>query len=256
MPTQLHEILAVESGKEGYFRNALPEMVNLFKNKLDHFSANVKTLTLFGDDTPEKQAKEAAEGEIKTLSTNVPHELDYLAGVTADYLDIIIQKDEANTRAKSDIVIGGTVIAKDVPATTLLALENKFKQLRVVYEQIPTLQPGTVWKLDPTQGENVYIDDNKQIRSKTKKDFDFRVLCEATDKHPAQIEKWDVTKEIGFTTLTRWSGMISVAQKSELLKRFDTLADAIKQARQRANKVEVKTDATIGKALFDYLHKK
>lgn len=251
--SKLHEILAVESSREGYFKDSLIEMTNLFKNKIAHFQGFTKTLTLHGEDTPEKQAKELAEFESQSLTTTVNAELDYLGGVVSKYLDVIYQKDEANQRAIADIIIGNKVIAKDVPATTLLSLENKFKQLRVIYDQIPTLQPGTQWESDPTLGKGVYLDKNNQIRTKTKRGFDFKVLVAATDKHPAQVEKWDINEDIGFTTVTRWTGMLSVSEKSELLKRFDELTSAIKQARQRANGVEV-NDVHIGDVLFNYLH--
>ncbi|RWZ87193.1 MAG: hypothetical protein EO766_11725 [Hydrotalea sp. AMD] len=253
--SKLHEILAVESSTEGYFKDALVEMTNLFKNKVAHFNAFNKTLTLHGEDTPEKAAKELAETENQTLTTTVKTELDYLADVVTQYLDVIAQKDDANQRAVADIIINGVTIASNVPATTLLSLENKLKQLRPIYDQIPTLQPGTDWKLDPSLGDGVYVDSNKQVRSKTKKGFDFKVLTPATDKHPAQVEKWETVDDIGFTTLTRWTSMISVADKSALLKRFDALSKAVKQARQRANEVEVH-DVHIGQALFDYLYNK
>lgn len=250
---KLHEILAVEGSKEGYFKDALSEMTNLFKNKLNHFNGFNKILTLHGEATPEKEAKEKSETENQALTTTVTAELNYLAEVITNYIDVLYQKDDANQRAVADIEIDGVVIATNVPATTLLTLENKLKQIRPIYDQIPTLQPGTSWKLDPTLGENVYIDANQQVRTKTKKGFDFKVLSPATDKHPAQIEKWETVEDIGFTTLTRWTGMISVAEKVELLKRFDKLTHAVKQARQRANEVEVNS-VHIGRALFDYLN--
>lgn len=251
--TKLHEILAVEGTKEGYFKNALIEMTNLFTKKISHFNGFNKTLTLHGEDSPEKTAKELSETENQTVTTTVNTELDYLADVITNYIDVIYQKDEANQRATADIIIDGKVIRANVPATTLLSLENKFKQIRPIYDQIPTLQPGTTWKLEESIGEHIYIDADKQIRTKTKKGFDFKVLTPATDKHPAQIEKWETVEDIGFTTLTRWTGMISVAEKVELLKKFDKLTDAIKQARQRANEIEV-TNTKIGDALFKYLH--
>jgi len=251
--TKLHEILAVEGTKEGYFKNSLVEMTNLFTKKISHFSGFNKILTLHGEETPEKVAKELSETENQTVTTTVQSELDYLSGVVSNYVDVIYQKDEANQRAVADIIIDGVVLIQDVPVTTLLSLENKLKQVRPVYDQIPTLQPGTTWKLDESLGKNIYIDVDKQIRTKTKKGFDFKVLTAATDKHPAQIEKWETVEDIGFSTLTRWTGMISVADKVELLKKFDKLADAIKQARQRANEVEV-VDKKIGSALFKYLH--
>ena len=251
--SQLHELLAIEGQKEGYFKETLIEMVNLFNKKISHFNGFNKTLILHGDETPEKTAKELAETENQTITTTVRDEFDYLAGVVTGYLDVIYVKDEANQRAKADITIDGVVIATAVPATTLLSLENKLKQLRPIYTEIPTLQPGPTWILDTSLGKGVYIDSNEQIRTKTKKGFDFKVLTQATENHPAQIEKWETVEDIGFTKLNRWTSMISVADKVELLKRFDKLADAVKQARQRANTVEVKK-VEIGNALFNYLH--
>lgn len=250
---RLHEILAVESSKEGYFKDALVEMTNLFKNKVSHFNGSNKKLTLFGDESPEKTAKEAAETENTSLTTTVGAELEYLAEIVTNYVDVLYQKDDANQRAVADIIVDNVTVVTGVPSTTLLSLENKLKQLRPIYDQIPTLQPGTTWKLDDSIGKNVYTDENKQVRTKTKKGFDFKVLTPATDKHPAQIEKWETVEDIGFTTLTRWTGMISVSEKVELLKRFDKLAHAVKQARQRANEVEV-NKVNIGKKLFDYLN--
>ena len=251
--TQLHEILAVEGSKEGYFKNALVEMTNLFTKKVSHFGGFNKTLTLHGEDTPEKHAKELSETENQTLTTTVSAELAYLGEVVANYVDVIYQKDDANQRAVADIEIDGVVIASNVPATTLLSLENKLKTLRPVYDEIPTLQPGTQWTLDPSIGEGVYIDVNPQIRTKTKKGFEYKILTPATDKFPAQIKEWEVVEDIGFTTLTRWTGMISVAEKVEILKRFDKLAAAVKQARQRANTVEVQK-VNIGRSLLEYIN--
>jgi len=250
---KLQEILAVEGSKEGYFKEALVEMTNLFKNKINHFNGFNKTLTLHGDETPEKTAKELSESEHQSLTTTVSAELNYLGEVIANYVDVFYQKDDANQRAVADIEIDGNIIAKNVPATTLLSLENKLKQIRPVYDQIPTLQPGTSWVLEPSLGEHVYQDTNQQIRTKTKKGFDFKQLVPATDKFPAQIEKWETVDDIGFTTLTRWTGMISVADKVELLKRFDKLTQAVKQARQRANEVDVRK-VNIGRALFKYVN--
>jgi len=253
MTTKLHEILAVESTKEGRFKDTIPEMVNLFKNKANHFVGFERTLKLNGEDTPEKTDRELAEKEHQTISTSVASELAYIQDVVGDYFDIILQRDEANQRAVADVVIGDKVIATGVPATTLLALENKLKQLRPIYEQIPTLQPGVTWQLDSSIGEYTYKDANPEFRTKTKKGFEFKVLVPATDKFPAQVEKWESVEDVGSFTKIRWSTMISVADKSKLLARFDQLAMAVKQARQRANEVEI-VGNKIGDRIFDFIN--
>lgn len=251
--TKLHEILAVEPQKEGYFKNAIPEMINLFKNKVSHFNGFQRTLKLFGEETAEKLAAEKAESEFQALTSTVPSELKYLEKVVGEYLDVVFQKDEANQRAVADIEIDGEVIASSVPASTLLGLENKLKQLRPVYEQIPTLQPGTFWNKAAEMGRYIWRDANDEVRTKTKKSFDFKILVAATDKHPAQIEKWDTTEAVGVFTKTRWCGMLSVHEKSELLERFDKLAAAVKKARCRANDVEI-NHRKISDKIFSFLH--
>jgi hypothetical protein len=47
--------------------------------------------------------------------------------------------------------------------------------------------------------------------------------------------------------------MISVAEKVDLLKRFDAVMHAVKQARQRANEVEVH-NVNLGKVLMEAIN--
>lgn len=252
--TKLHEILAVENGKEMLFKQTLPEIQALFSKKVEHFWGAVRTLELFGEDTPEKVQLEKAEYASTNITTTVQSELAYLANVVGDYLDVMYQKDEANQRACAEIVVNGSVLAKDIPATTLLGLENKLKALRPILEAIPTLQPGCKWESALDLGQGVYRDANPEIRTKTAKDFDFRILAPATEHHPAQIERWSLDKPIGTYTKHRWCAMLSTMEKSELLARFDDLIEAVKQARCRANDIEIK-QARISKMLFDWLLK-
>lgn len=249
---KLHEILAVENGKETLFKNTLPEMVTLFKSKTDHFWGGQRTLELFGEETVEKRRQEEAESESKELVTTVPSELEYLGKIVVDYIDVMFQKDEANQRATADLIVNGKVLATSVPATTLLGLENKLKGLRPVFEAIPTLQPGPKWEKAEDLGPGIYHDANPEIRTKTAKSFDFKVLVPATEHHPAQIEKWTVDTPIGVYTKNRWCSMMSTLDKSNLLARYDDMMEAIKQARCRANDVDVST-ARIGKQVIEWL---
>jgi hypothetical protein len=250
----LHEILAVETDKEGYFKKAVPELIDLFKNKVQRFQAHSRTLKLLGEETLDKTESEKAESENVCITTTVPAELNYLSKLVADYLDIIAQKDNANCNTKADVIIDDEILLKDIPATTLLSLENKLKYIRQIYEEIPTLQPGVAWEKDLSIGKYVYKDVNPEVRAKTKKTFDFKVLVPATDKHPAQIEKWDINVDVGYYTKFRWSGMLSVADKSLLLGRLDKLIQAIKQARQRANEFKI-AQIKLGDIIFKYIHK-
>jgi hypothetical protein len=249
---KLHELLAVEADTEGYYKKALVEVAALFKNKPTHFTGHHKTLKLL-EDVSNAEELQTAEEEFVKITTTVPSELEYFEDVVSKYLDVVYQKDLSNQKACADIVLAdGTTLASNVPATTLLGLESKLRAVRYVFEEIPTLQPGIDWKLDESQGQYIYLDQHPQTTTKTKKSFDFKILTQATDKHPAQVEKWNVDVPVGVFTRIKWSSALSVADKSKLLGKLDNVIQAVKKARQRANEQEV-PQGKIAKKLFDYI---
>lgn len=253
MASKLHEVLAVDKDLEKVATEVVGEAVVTFTKKVDHFTGHVRTLRMFDEG---RKQEEAAQGEVKELTTTVPEKLAYVAGHVIRYYDALAQKENTNQVAKADVILDdGTALLKDIPATLLLALENKLAKLRDMYGSIPTLQPGIEWEVDPNASmSGVYKAAKDEPTSRTEKDFAFKVLYEATDKHPAQIEKWNVDKVVGEYSRSRYSGMLTPKQKSDLLRRLDGLINAVKQARARANTQEVQ-DLKIGQTIFDYLHK-
>jgi hypothetical protein len=244
---KLHELLAVEGDLEGESKKITAEAVDTF-NKRDRFEGHVKTT---------KMLDEARKGEetvdYKAITTTVAEKLAYVRQSAVRYLDAFLQKETTNQTAKADLVVDGVVLAKDVPATALLGLESKLKSVRAMYEALPTLAPGVEWEFDAAQG--VYKVKHPEERFKTEKSLKFQIMVPATDKHPAQVEKWTADVPIGKIIEEKISGMISPVEKSALLGRIDTLIRAVKKARQRANSADV-VEVTIGTALFDYIHAK
>ncbi len=244
---KLHELLAVEADLKSTYNAILLETAKVFKHKGELFTGFVRTLKWFDDNAPE------APEERKALSTTVPRRLDYQNEHVVRYLDAVFQKELANQQAKADIIVDGKTLAENVPATYLLGLETKLKQLKSVYLEIPTLPPGISWKIDDTQGKDVFITQFPEETYKTEKKFKVQVLYEATKEHPAQVEKIPETENVGKYTRYTWSGAITAAEKSKLIGRIDKLLRAVKKARQRANNVDVKKDV-IGKKLIDYIN--
>jgi len=143
-------------------------------------------------------------------------------------------------------------LAEDVPATFLLNLESRFKDVRDMYAVIPTIEPGRPWKNDKTQ-DNTYTADGG-TKYKTEKVSDVIVKYPATDKHPAQTEMITLDKNIGSWKTTYFSGALTPLDKSKLLAKIDTLLRAIKQARMRANQEDVDNEAQIGALLFEFIN--
>lgn len=246
--TKLHEILAVEGDLDATAKKMIDEAVTTFSKKPEHFLETLRELHMFDD---ERQAENVVES--KALVTTVRDKLSYVRGHVIRYYDTFATKEATNQVAVASVTVDGQLVLSEVPATLLLGLESKLKTLRAMYEAIPTLQPGLDWEPDPDRGDTIYHSKTPEERMRTEKVIQAKVLYEATKEHPAQIEKWTTDVAIGRITVQHWSGMISPAQKSELLGRIDKLARAVKKARQRANATEI-VDISIGKAVFDFIH--
>jgi hypothetical protein len=244
---KLHTLLAVEADKEGLSRRIQSETTTVFKNKHNHFQATHKWTEMM-----DENAVGDPEQHLEMVET-VASKLDYLAQQVSGYLDVVLQKEATNQVAKADLVVNGTIIGTDIPATYLLGLETKLKNLRKVYDSIPTLAPGIKWEEDFQHSANVYKASHTQVRNKTRRVTRHQILVQPTEHHPAQIDKWDDIETVGHIKEDVWSGMVSPARKSELLSNIDNLIQAVKKARQRANTASI-VNVRIGKEIFDFIH--
>lgn len=242
---KLHELLAVEPDLKGTAERIISETINTFSKKEGHFKRQVRTYQPVDDDGL-KLPDETSE-----MVTTVPERLDYTWEKVAKYLDAVAQKEVTNTQASAKIEVDGKpLIDKELPATLLLALEGRLKQLREAYNAIPTLEPGEKWDWDPQT--RTYASSPKDT-FKTKKVRKNHVKAEATEKHPAQVEVYTEDMVVGTWTTKKWSGALTSAKKSDLLERIDKLVRAVKQARQRANATEA-VSVSVADALSKFIH--
>jgi len=244
--SKLHELLAVESDLDNVQKTIVGEAQNTFTKKPHMFFGFEKRLENYNESAPE------APRERQELTTTVTDKLEYVNEHIIRYFDAVLQKELTNQTAKADIVIGETVLAKDMPTTFLLGLETKLKSIRALYASIPTLPSGIGWDKDTALGEDIFRARNPEKKYRTAKTFKHKVLYEATDHHPAQIERWEENENIGMYITDKWTGLISPAHKSDLLERLDILLRAVKRARQRGNNTQV-VKTKIARDLFDYV---
>lgn len=247
MSAKLHEILAVENDLEKVAQNIVGEAKVTFNKKANLFNGSVRTAEMFDSDAP------VPAPEVVKLEETVPGKLRYVGKAVARWLDVVLQKERTNQTATADLIVEGEVLATSLPATFLLGLETKLKRLRDMYTELPTLAPGIVWVTAEDEGEGIYRTDVPQERFITAKSTKSTVLYDATKEHPAQIDKWTEDVKVGKYLLQGTSGMITSAHKAEILGRLDTLLQAAKSARMRANSVEVVQD-TIGQKLMDFIN--
>lgn len=248
--SKLCELLAAESDVESASKKITEEGLITFTKKTNLFSGSTRELQLYDGDANLEFAP-----EIDKLDETVPSKLDYISQSVTRYWDLILQKEVTNQSARASIKIGDADLCggAEFPATFLLGLEKKLANLRVIYTRLPTLAPGKEWEKDASLGEDTWKAKDPEITFKTKKEVQHKILDKATDKHPAQIERWTEDVKVGKYTKNLWSGAITPARKSEMLEKIDQLIVATKQARMRANQAEVVKDK-IGKDLFDFIN--
>ena len=243
---RLHELLAVMADTTNAAQAVTKETTTVFAKKADHFRGHNKTVSFFDSG---REGENTAE--TKQIVTTVYDKLTHTFKIVGRHYDALIQLEEANGRAKADLVIDGTTIMKDVPATFLLGMESRLKSVREMIMAIPTLEMSTKWEPDANMGDGYYRAE-PLIAMKGEKNLKFLTVAEATDRHPAQVEKWNEDVPVARIETTHTSSMITPHEKSAMLLRCEKMISAVKKARQRANTVDV-TDISIAEEIFGYI---
>lgn len=245
---KLHELLAVDQNLRGQAESCRNDLANTFEKKTQHFQEALVTFKSNVEATPDK-----VEGRLN-LQTTVHKELGWIAEKLAAAFDVGHQIDMANTMAKADVVLDdGTVILKDVPVTSLLQLEKRLTEVQDLAQRIPTLDPSKGFEPDTTKGPDVFKARDEE-KPRTEKKFDFKVMVPPTDKHPAQVKELMLDVPTGRLLVQEWSSLITVNEKAQILDRIEQTRRAVKQARARANELDldVRTNK-IGGKLLDFM---
>ncbi len=235
--TKLHEILAVEAGLKKTARDMLAEGQHTFEKRGEHFAGHIKTYTNSVEGDPWEA--EVGVTERHELVTTVRDKLNYIFQHIVRHINCMVTKDSTNQNAKADIVVGGAVLVKDVPVTSLLSIEDEINRWRNVIASVPTLAPGKEWVPASDLGENIFKLKYGEKKVRARKTLHNHPVAAATKEHPAQVQVYSEESPVGFYTTERISGAITPAAKSVMLAKVDTLFRAVKQARQRANNADV-----------------
>lgn len=241
--TQLNQILAIEKSARNAAQMILTKAYQDLQKSgpLSGISRTYQPLNDEGERLP---------GESTRVQVNAASFASDVKTIMARMLDVVATKDNTNREAVADIMVeGNQVLARDVPVSFLLFLEKQLVDLRTFISKLPTLDPADTWTW--SDEALCYVSEPVQtVRSK--KIPRNHVLAEATDRHPAQVQVWHEDVSVGTWTTVKRSGALPASQVAEALRRVGILADAVKQARERANQVEV-SDLLVGNRLLSYV---
>lgn len=248
--TKLHELLAVEQNLRKQAEATRHDLQNTFEKKRTHFSEVVQT---FKPNT--EGAPEVVEARLE-IQTTVKKELAWISEKIGKAIDAAYQIDMANTFAKADVVLeDGTTLLTGLPATALLQLEKRIAEVHELVRLIPTLDPSKGFTPDADRGDGIFKARDIE-KARTEKQFRFVVMVPATDKHAAQVKELMEDKPVGKIVQQEWSSLITVAEKGEMIDRVEALLRAVKQARSRANEVQVDVkNQVIAEKILGYIFK-
>lgn len=246
MPRKLHEFLGSQSQVFTQAEKVRTDLATTFEKKRHLFGESLVQYT------PDGEGAHTTTESQSTLQSTVASELKWVSEILAKAYDSEATIDEGNMTARADVTLdNGTVLLTRVPATQLMQLDKRLGELHQLVQQIPTLDPAKGFTPDPDRGVGVYK--AREVRKRrTKKDQVPLVLLAPTKEHPGQAQLITKDVEIGTIHEQEWSGLITPATKAKILERVEELRRAVKQARTRANDMEVQ-EQKIGRTLLDYV---
>lgn len=243
---KLHELLAAEGTAKAQADKCRSDLLNTFDKKRHLFGEKVVTFL------PNTEGAQPVTEEQSDLQSTVKTELKWIADIWSKALDAAYQIAESNMGARADVVLDdGTTLLRDVPATALLELEKRAGEIHALVSAVPTLDPAKGFKPDPDRGDGIFRA-REEVRTRTKKTVRPIVKYEATKEHPAQVDLIQEDIPVGQIRAQEWSGLITPAEKADMLSRAEDLRRALKTARSRANEAPAATEK-VGKALFGYV---
>lgn len=247
-----HQLLGIESTLLESSVAIAKETMDIFKKNHHLMRGENKTLEMFSDGDSEEALQEQNKSFTK-IATTVEQRLDYTFEYWVKWLDCVLQKEITNqTVAKADLIVNGETILKDVPATFLLGLESKLKQIQKLILAAPTLDPSIDWVADEAAGKGVYKNPNKEVKLKTQKMPMHKSIAQATSQHKEQIHIYDDLVPVGKFISEKTCGHITPAQKNRYLKKIEVLMIAVSNKRHEANNCEA-SNQVIGKKLIDFI---
>lgn len=239
---KLFEVIAVEKGVKGRTYSALTEL-HKKAQKVEPYNGFSKTFQ------PKAEDGESYPPESRKVTLRAADVLGEIEVQCAEAFDLEARKDRTNMKAKADVVVGGRTIIEGAPVSLLLYLEKQITDVRTMVDSMPTLDENEEWSPDAATG----LQRTSPAKShKTRKVQQPIVLFPATEQHPAQTQLVSVDEIAGWWTTVKISGAIPHDEKKGILTRCDRLLKALKQARERANDIEV-DPFEVGDNIFEYL---
>lgn len=240
---KLNQINALVTGRKGVAEKYVGDLYKLLQ-KPELFTGRQRTYRPYDEVSGEKLPPEQQK-----VQFNVRDMLDGSKAVWCELWDLTGTQDAGNQEARADVVVDGKTVLAQVPVTSLLFLEKQLNDVETFFTKLPTPDQQEDWSHDANQG---LLRSRESQSLRTRKEPSHYEKAPATREHPAQVEFFYKDVPVGTWTTVQFSGALPADRKKELVARIKKLKDAVKQAREEANMIEVKA-SRLGEPVFAYL---
>ena len=244
---KLHQLLAVLPEKNKAAAAAIHENIKTFTDKAHIFNGQAKTIRAFN----QEREQELNNTEQVHVADTVRNRLKFTFESVAQALDLEATIDVANTQASAVVELEGVDLGS-LPAVTLLQIEKACVEWKKLILAAPTLPLGINWIPASDRGEDIVQAEQVDRALKNERKTVPVVLYEATAHHPAQVKEVVKDEAIASIEITKYSGLISSREKSDMLVRLNKLHEAVVKARCAANEQPIE-QVSIGDKIAKFL---
>jgi hypothetical protein len=238
----LSQIIAITKDKKDKATRAYSAAENKF-NKSGIYTGLSRTYRPYEEDG------EQFPPESTRVQEKIPAIIGEMHKHLASLFDVIGTTEWTNCEAKADIKIDNRVLLADVPATYLLFLEKQVAELLAFVKKIPVLDASEQWHHD--EASDVYATDPIET-IRTKKSHKPFVLYQATKEHPAQVQVLAEDIPVGRWKTVKFSSALPAQRVNEMIDRLEKLQEAVKCAREEANRHEI-VPKYVGDVILSYI---
>lgn len=214
--------------------------------RADQWNGLLRTFRMYNEPTPDRPQQIPPED--KGVQRNSVEMVRVVADAMVTYTDAMVTRDIGNMLASADIMLDGQTIAQGVPAVTLIALENDWRDFRTFIQDIPVAPAGERW----TRNTDNVLESDPSLSIRNESERRPLKLSEETDRHPAQFSVERESVPVAEITSTRYHGGMRADEKRALLLTVDRIMVAVQQAKEEANsRFETETVEGVGQALME-----
>lgn len=251
MPKYLHQVIAIDRGIEADAKRQLEEIKRILAigGKQDPLTGITRTHTSLNPERWPDQPEETRRVQVTVA--------DLLAMARKSMIrlfDIKYTREAGNCVATADVRLDGEVILADVPLPYLLFLEARTLELIALIDRLPVLDPAEDWhdhEQDPNLPRGWWASAPRETLSTTRAP-EVQILYKATPEHPAQVRPYETDVTTGRWRQVKFSGQLPMRAREDLRDRAVKILEAIREAREQANTLQV-DDRQAGDIVLGYI---